>query len=118
MPALYKYYRKCGTVVRSRTDDVWYYEVTNFTAIQESVIPFFKRLWRFCLQRIMAIFGWPMRIARFDFRKEAFAERIVPFFEKHSVEIRKTMNDGGAGRRKFSAAEILSQVMPWKILRD
>ena len=39
---LFKRHLKCGTL-RSRPDGVWYYEVNNFTAIQENVIPFFRR---------------------------------------------------------------------------
>ena len=33
---------KCGTL-RQRQDGVWYYEVNNFAAIVENVIPFFER---------------------------------------------------------------------------
>ena len=40
--ALYKKHLKCGTI-RGRKDGVFYYEVNNFTAILENVIPFFKR---------------------------------------------------------------------------
>src|ERR1700722_14578957 len=39
---LFKQTLKCGTT-RQRSDGVWYYEVNNFTAIQNNVIPFFKR---------------------------------------------------------------------------
>ena len=40
--SLFKRYLRCGTL-RVRSDGVWYYEVNNFTAIWENVIPFFKR---------------------------------------------------------------------------
>ena len=40
--ALFKRHLKCGTI-RGRTDGVWYYEVNNFRAIVENVIPFFRR---------------------------------------------------------------------------
>lgn len=39
---LFKRYLKCGTL-RQRKDGVWYYEVNNFNAIVENVIPFFER---------------------------------------------------------------------------
>lgn len=39
---LYKKHLKCGTL-RGRPDGVWYYEVNNFRAIVENVIPFFDR---------------------------------------------------------------------------
>jgi hypothetical protein len=40
--ALFKRHLKCGTL-RSGDDDVWHYEVNNFNAIQENIIPFFRR---------------------------------------------------------------------------
>lgn len=42
MLALFKRHLKCGTL-RSKNDEVWHYEVTNLNAINENVIPFFKR---------------------------------------------------------------------------
>ena len=102
--ALYKRNLKCGTL-RTRKDGVWYYEVNNFTAIQENVIPFFKR------------FGFLSAKKKRDFSKflklaDLIAERkhLDKAGIRRILEIRKTMNDGGAGRRKFSDAEILSQV--------
>jgi hypothetical protein len=41
MLALFKRYLKCGTL-RSG-DDIWHYEVNNFNAIQENIIPFFRK---------------------------------------------------------------------------
>jgi LAGLIDADG endonuclease len=40
--ALFKQYLRCGTL-RARRDGVWYYEVNNFQAIIDNVIPFFDR---------------------------------------------------------------------------
>src|SRR5215467_12538855 len=40
--ALFKRYLGCGTL-RGRPDGVWYFEVTNLTAVVENVIPFFER---------------------------------------------------------------------------
>ena len=40
--ALYKRWLECGTL-RTRPDGVWYFEVNNFTAITQNVIPFFKQ---------------------------------------------------------------------------
>lgn len=42
MLALFKRHLKCGTL-RSGDDDIWHYEVNNFNAIQENIIPFFRR---------------------------------------------------------------------------
>ena len=45
----FKKHLRCGTL-RSRPDGVYYYEVNNFTAIWENVIPFFKKF-RFLSQK-------------------------------------------------------------------
>src|SRR5580698_9547789 len=39
---LFQQHLECGTM-RTRRDGVWYYEVNNFTAIVENVIPFFEQ---------------------------------------------------------------------------
>ena len=102
--ALFKRHLKCGTL-RSRKDGVWYYEVNNFTAIQENVIPFFDR------------FGFLSAKKKRDFAKFKQIARLIANGEHNSragirriLDIRKSMNDGGAGRRKFSDAEILRLV--------
>jgi len=38
----FKRYLQCGTL-RMREDGIWYYEVNNFRAIVENVIPFFEK---------------------------------------------------------------------------
>ena len=102
--ALFKRHLKCGTL-RSRNDGVWYYEVNNFTAIQGNVIPFFRR------------FGFLSAKKKRDFAKfEQIAKLIAggEHLKKNGIrrilEIRKSMNDGGAGRRKYGDAEILRLV--------
>jgi len=106
--ALYKRHLKCGTL-RSRPDGVWYYEVNNFTAIMENVIPFFDR------------FGFLSAKKKRDFAKfKQIAELIRNRLHltddgiKLILSIRGSMNDGGAGRRKYSDAEILAHVKPGK----
>jgi hypothetical protein len=94
--ALFKQHLKCGTM-RSRADGVWYYEVNNFTAIIENVIPFFEQ------------FSFLSAKKRRDFAKfKQIAELIQEgkHLSKEGVgeilEIRRDMNDGGAMRRKYS----------------
>ena len=101
---LFKRYLKCGTL-RSRSDGVWYYEVNNFTAIQENVIPFFDR------------FGFLSAKKKRDFAKFKQVAKIIAAGEhlnengiRRILEIRESMNDGGAGRRKYGDAEILRLV--------
>jgi LAGLIDADG endonuclease len=102
--ALFKRHLKCGTL-RSRNDGVWYYEVNNFTAIQGNVIPFFKR------------FGFLSAKKKRDFAKFEQIAKLIADGEhlnnsgiRQILEIRKSMNDGGAGRRKYGDAEILRLV--------
>jgi hypothetical protein len=102
--ALYKRHLKCGTL-RSRKDGVWYYEVNNFTAVQGNVIPFFER------------FGFLSAKKKRDFAKFKQIAALIAegrHLNRSGIlrilEIRKTMNDGGVGRRKYTDAEILSLV--------
>lgn len=102
--SLFKRYLRCGTL-RGRNDGVWYYEVNNFTAIQGNVIPFFER------------FGFLSAKKKRDFAKfkqianlMAGGEHLKKNGIRQILEIRETMNDGGAGRRKYDDAEILSLV--------
>lgn len=93
---LFKRHLKCGTL-RSREDGVWYYEVNNFTAIVENVIPFFNR------------FGFLSAKKKRDFLKFKEIARLIRegrHLSKEGVDailaIRRDMNDGGAKRRKYS----------------
>ncbi len=94
--ALFKQHLKCGTM-RSRHDGVWYYEVNNFTAIIENVIPFFEQ------------FGFLSAKKQRDFVKFKQIARLIQegrHLSKEGIgeilEIRRDMNDGGAMRRKYS----------------
>jgi hypothetical protein len=94
--ALFKQHLKCGTM-RSRPDGVWYYEVNNFTAVIENVIPFFEQ------------FGFLSAKKQRDFAKFKQIARLIQggkHLSKEGIgeilEIRRDMNDGGAMRRKYS----------------
>ena len=99
--ALYKRHLKCGTL-RSRKDGVWYYEVNNFNAIRENVIPFFRKF-GFLSAKKKRDFAKFRQIATLIAQKEHLTRNGV----KKILKIREQMNDGGAGRRKYSDAEIL-----------
>ena len=88
-----------------REDGVWYYEVNNFTAITENVIPFFNR------------FGFLSAKKKHDFAKfKELAELIsagVHLSDKgiqKILEIRRTMNDGDVGKWKYSEQDIMSNM--------
>ena len=100
--ALFKRHLGCGTL-RQRGDGVWYYEVNNFNAICEKVIPFFERF-RFLSARKKRDFAKFKKIARLMQEGKHLTEEGI----REILKIRAEMNDGGAGRRKYSAEEILS----------
>ena len=100
--ALFKRYFGCGTL-RGRGDGVWYFEVNNFSAIEQNVIPFFERF-EFLSAKKKRDFS--------KFRQMAKIIREGDHLSKEGIQsildIRKDMNDGGVGRRKYSDEEILA----------
>ncbi len=102
--ALFKRYLQCGTL-RQREDGVWYYEVNNLNAICEHVIPFFERF-RFLSAKKKRDFAKFKKIARLMQEGRHLTEDGV----REILKIRAGMNDGGAGRRKYSDEEILSRL--------
>ena len=97
--ALLKRHLQCGTI-RSKSGDVWMYEVNNFTAIRENVIPFFRR------------FGFLSKKKKRDFSIfQQMAKRIEKGDHLHQkgivqlLKLRQNMNDGG--KRKYSERQIL-----------
>ena len=99
--ALFKRYLQCGTM-RSRQDRVWYFEVNNFTAIIENVIPFFNHF-GFLSAKKKRDFVKFKQIAELMQLEKRLTEEVI----KEIIAIRKTMNDGGVGKRKYPDAEIL-----------
>ncbi len=102
--ALYKRHLKCGTL-RSRDDGVWYYEVNNFTAIRENVIPFFDR-YRFLSAKKKRDFSKFKQLAALIQEDEHLHQSGI----RKILGLRSQMNDGGAGRRKYSDQEILAEL--------
>ena len=99
--ALFKRHLKCGTL-RGRKDGVWYFEVNNLNAIEDNVIPFFNR------------FGFLSAKKKRDFSKFKQLAKIIKEGNHLNItgiqsilDIRKEMNDGGVGKRKYSDKEIL-----------
>jgi hypothetical protein len=103
--SLFKKHLKCGSLRERKDDGVWYYEVTNFTAIQKNVIPFFQRF-AFLSAKKKRDFSKFQQIAKLIEKKDHLTLEGI----KEILKIRKEMNDGG--KRKYSDEEIL------RILRD
>lgn len=101
----FKKHLKCGSLRERKDDGLWYYEVTNFDAIQNNVIPFFNRF-NFLSAKKKRDFSKFKQIAKLIENKDHLTiEGILKI-----LEIRREMNDGG--KRKYSDEEIL------RILRD
>lgn len=103
---LFQRHLKCGTL-RQRQDGVWYYEVNNFAAIVENVIPFFDR------------FGFLSAKKQRDFLKFKELARLLTEGRHRTrsgieaiLNIRRDMNDGGAKRRKYSDDSIMKLFEP------
>ncbi len=101
--ALFKQHLQCGTL-RGRDDGVWYYEVNNFSAIVENVIPFFDR------------FGFLSAKKKRDFAKFQQIAALIKTGEhlteagiRKILDIRSLMNDGGVGKRKYADNVILER---------
>ena len=99
--ALFKRYLGCGTL-RGRPDGVWYFEVNNFNAIEEKVIPFFDRF-RFLSAKKKRDFSKFRQMAKIISEGNHLSNEGI----QSILDIRKDMNDGGVGRRKYSDEEIL-----------
>jgi hypothetical protein len=99
---LFKRHLGCGTL-RGRLDGGWYYEVTNFNAIVENVIPFFER------------FPFLSAKKKRDFKKFKQIVALVkegahlkPDGIRKILEIRNDMNDGG--KRRHTHEDILASL--------
>ena len=100
--ALFKQHLGCGTM-RQRKDGVWYFEVNNFKAIVENVIPFFVR------------FGFLSAKKKRDFAKFKQLAKLMQAGQhlradgiREIVRIRADMNDGG--KRRYLDEEILARL--------
>ena len=91
----------CGTM-RTRADGVWYYEVNNFTAIVENVIPFFDRF-GFLSAKKQRDFAKFKQIAQLNQEGRHLSKEGID----EILAIRRDMNDGGAMRRKYSDDSIV-----------
>lgn len=102
--SFFKKHLQCGTM-RQRKDGVWYYEVNNFNAIRENIIPFFNR-YKFLSAKKKRDFSKFKQIFNMMLNEDHLTSDGI----KEIVKLRNQMNDGG--KRKYSDEEIM------RILRD
>ena len=99
--ALMKRHFKCG-IIKSRKDGVHSYDVTNPKALQENIIPFFKK-YNFLSQRKKYNFSLFQKAVKLMAEKR----HLEPAGLKDLVNIREKINPGAGRTRKYSKQDIL-----------
>lgn len=93
----------CGTL-RTRSDGVVYYEVTDLTSLNEKIIPFFNH------------FGFLSENKKKNFL--IFSKIVVLMTKKEHlnkngfqkiVELRETLNEGRGRKRKYNIKELITE---------
>ncbi len=100
--SLFKRYLKCGSL-RERPDGVWYYEVNNFRAIFENVIPFFERF-RFLSAKKKKDFSKFKQVVEIIKNGEHLTKEGI----EKILSLRNQMN--GGGKHHHSYQEILGSL--------
>ncbi len=98
--ALFKRYLQCGSL-RQREDGVWYYEVNNFNAIRDNVVPFFKK-YRFLSSKKKRDFRLFTEAVALVERKEHLTDDGI----RKLLSLRERMNEGG--KRKYGKEDVES----------
>jgi LAGLIDADG DNA endonuclease family protein len=98
--SLFKKYLECGTL-RSRPDNVWYYEVNSFKDLIDKVIPFFKT-YGFLSDKKRNDFAIFCEILDILLGEQPRSEENIRII----LNLRNQMNHGG--KRKFKDEEILA----------
>ena len=93
--ALFKKHLQCGRL-RNREDGVWHYEVNNFTAIVNKVIPFFQK-YVFLSAKKKNDFAKFQQVAELITRKDHLTKKGI----KQVLELREQMNNGS--KYKYSS---------------
>ena len=101
--ALFKTHLNCGTL-RGRPDGVWYFEVTNLTAIIENVIPFFERFSFLSAKKKRDFAKFKQIVALMKSGAHLTANGI-----RQILKIREDMNDGG--KRRHAHVDILASLI-------
>ncbi len=98
--ALMKRHLGCGRL-QARKDGVWYYTVSNQQAINENVIPFFKRF-NFFSAKSKKNFAIFTQIARKMLAKEHLTQKGL-----HEIALlRERLNEGRGRKRKYVLGHI------------
>lgn len=92
----------CGTI-RYRSDGVWFYEVNNFNAICDTIIPFFEQFSFFSEKKKKEFSKFKQIAELVKHGAHRTAEGI-----RRILELRKDMNAGG--KRKYSDQEIMDEI--------
>ena len=91
---------KCGTL-RERSDGVVYYEVTNITALHDTIIPFFKKF-RFLSAKKKKEFRIFSEIVEKMYRNEHVTAQGL----RTIIQLREHLNEGRGRKRKYTAKDV------------
>lgn len=94
--ALMKQYLKCGRL-QERKDGVWYYVISNPNAIQERIIPFFKK-YSFLSSSKKKNFSIFSQITEIVYKKEHLNNEGM----SKIVKLREKLNEGRGRKRKYN----------------
>ena len=101
----------CGTL-RERKDGIVYYEVTNITALYDTIIPFFR------------VYGFRSAYKKNNFR--IFSEIVeIMYKSEHStpegfqkiLELREKLNPGIGRKRKYTLKDVLTSEVSSETIR-
>ena len=92
---LFKKHLQCGSL-RNRDDGIWYYEVNNFTAIVQNIIPFFQK-YGFLSAKKKNDFAKFRQITELIKTKSHLTKEGI----KKILQLRDQMNNGG--KHKYSS---------------
>lgn len=98
---LFKRHLKCGTLRGG--NDVWHYEVNNFNAIQENIIPFFRRF-GFLSVKKKGEFSKLRKLAKLLQNEEYLTREGL----KKILKLRSELNEGRI--EKYSDSEIFNSM--------
>lgn len=98
---LLKKHLGCGTL-RRRKDGVYYFEVQNFRAIKEKVIPFFRKFYFLSSSKKKNFSIFKKIVILMNEEKHLITEGL-----KEIVNLREKLNEGRGRKRKYNKKDVI-----------
>jgi len=106
----FKKHLGCGRITQRSRDGLFMYQVNNPTALQEKVIPFFRK-YNFLSQNKKYNFSVFCQIAKLVWEKEHLNTDGL----KRIIELREKLNPGHGRTRKYNQADVLLKEYPQRL---